>query len=47
MGISYGIWDFIGHSKFGILDSQRNDVNYEGWYGHKLDRKMLELLQKY
>lgn len=47
MGIGYGIWDFIGHSKFGILDSERNDVEYEDWYGHKLDRKMLELLQKY
>ena len=47
MGMGFGIWDFIGASKFGILDSQRADVEYEDWYGHKLDRKMLTLLQKY
>ncbi len=47
MGIGFGIWDFIGQSKFGILDSQRPDVKYEDWFGHKLDRKMLSLLQKY
>lgn len=47
MGFGFGIWDFIGQSKFGILDSDRADVNYEDWYGHKLDRKMLSLLQKY
>lgn len=47
MGIGYSIWDFIGASNFGILDSQRDDVKYEDWYGHKLDRKMLSLLQKY
>lgn len=47
MGIGYSIWDFIGASNFGILDSQREDVNYEDWFGHKLDRKMLALLQKY
>ena len=47
MGIGYCIWDFIGASNFGILDSQRDDVKYEDWYGHKLDRKMLKVLQKY
>jgi endoglucanase len=47
MGIGFGIWDFIGKSKFGILDSQRADVKYEDWYGYKLDREMLTLLQKY
>ena len=47
MGIGYCLWDFIGQSNFGILDSDRKDVQYEEWYGHKLDRKMLELLQKY
>jgi hypothetical protein len=30
---------------FGILDSHRSDVAYEGWRGHKLDRRMLELLR--
>jgi endoglucanase len=47
MGIGYAIWDFIGASNFGILDSNRADVQYEDWYGHKLDRKMLSLLQRY
>ena len=32
---------------FGIMDSGRKDVDYEDWYGHKLDRKLLTLLQKY
>lgn len=45
--IGFALWDFIGASKFGILDSERNDVVYEDWHGHKLDRKMLTLLQKY
>ena len=29
----------------GILDSGREDVHYEDFHGHKLDRKMLALLQ--
>jgi hypothetical protein len=32
---------------FGILDSERSDVVYEDWHGHKLDRALLELLQRY
>jgi aryl-phospho-beta-D-glucosidase BglC (GH1 family) len=44
-GIGYSVWNFIGD--FGILDSSRPDVDYEDWNGHKLDRKLLELLQKY
>ena len=44
-GIGFATWNYIGD--FGILDSGRDDVAYEDWYGHKLDRKMLELLQKY
>jgi len=44
-GIGWGLWNFRG--TFGILDSGRKDVNYENWYGHKLDRKLLTLLQKY
>jgi endoglucanase len=43
--IGFGIWNFIGD--FGILDSGRGDVEYENWYGHKLDRKFLKLLMKY
>jgi endoglucanase len=43
--IGFGLWNFIGD--FGILDSGRTDVAYENWYGHKLDKKLLQLLQKY
>jgi len=41
--IGYALWEFRG--AFGVLDSQRNDVQYEDWRGHKLDRKLLELLK--
>ena len=44
-GIGWALWNFRG--SFGILDSERTDVAYEQWRGHKLDRKFLELLQKY
>jgi aryl-phospho-beta-D-glucosidase BglC (GH1 family) len=44
-GIGFSLWNFIGD--FGILDSGRSDVAYEDWYGHKLDRQLLELLQKH
>lgn len=43
--IGWALWNFDG--SFGILDSGREDVHYEDFNGHKLDRKMLELLQKY
>ncbi|MEO9891907.1 cellulase family glycosylhydrolase [Aurantibacter sp.] len=43
--IGYALWEFDG--TFGILNSGRSDVNYEDWYGHKLDRKLLNLLMKY
>ncbi|MDW7693675.1 cellulase family glycosylhydrolase [Flammeovirgaceae bacterium SG7u.111] len=39
------LWNLRGD--FGILDSGRKDVVYENYKGHKLDRKMLELLRKY
>jgi endoglucanase len=42
-GWGWALWNFRGG--FGILDSGRADVSYENWRGHKLDRKMLELLQ--
>jgi endoglucanase len=45
LNIGFALWNFRG--PFGILDSERKDVEYEEWYGHKLDRKMLELLRKY
>lgn len=44
-GIGWGLWNFRG--TFGMIDSGRKDVDYEDWYGHKLDRKLLTLLQKY
>ncbi len=43
--IGFALWNFKG--PFGILDSDREDVDYEDWYGHKLDREMLKLLQEY
>ncbi|MDO5308070.1 MAG: cellulase family glycosylhydrolase [Planctomycetia bacterium] len=44
-GLGWSLWNFRG--SFGILDSGRTDIEYEDWHGHKLDRKMLELLQRY
>jgi hypothetical protein len=44
-GWGWAIWNFRGG--FGVLDSQRSDVDYEDFRGHKLDRKLLELLRKY
>ena len=40
--IGFALWEFIGD--FGLLDSGREDVNYVDWYGHKLDKKLLDLL---
>ena len=42
-GWGWALWNFRG--PFGILDSQRSDVAYEDFRGHKLDRRMLTLLQ--
>ncbi len=44
-GWGFGIWNFRG--TFGILDSGRTDVAYENFRGHQLDRRYLELLQRY
>lgn len=44
-GIGYALWNFRGD--FGIIDSNRTDIEYKDWYGHKLDSKLLDLLQKY
>ena len=41
----WALWCLRG--SFGVLDSGRNDVAYERWRGHLLDRKMLELLRSY
>ncbi|EMI45089.1 glycoside hydrolase family protein [Rhodopirellula sp. SWK7] len=44
-GIGWALWNLRG--SFGVLDSERSDVKYERYRGHKLDRKMLNLLQRY
>lgn len=44
-GIGWALWNLSG--AFGVLDSERDDVEYADWHGHKLDKKMLELLRKY
>ena len=44
-GWGWALWNLRG--SFGVLDSGREDVAYEDFKGHKLDRKMLEVLRKY
>jgi endoglucanase len=44
-GWGWSLWNFRG--EFGVLDSERSDVTYEDFMGHKLDREMLKLLQAY
>lgn len=43
--IGFALWEFVGD--FGVINSGRADVEYEDWHGQKLDRKLLNLLQKY
>ncbi len=43
-GWGWSLWNVRG--SFGVLDSNRADVQYENCQGHKLDRKMLELLKQ-
>lgn len=42
--IGFALWEFIGD--FGILNSGRADVDYQDWYGYKLDKKLLELIRR-
>ena len=42
-GWGNALWNLRG--SFGVLDSDRKDVAYEDFRGHKLDRRMLELLR--
>jgi endoglucanase len=42
-GWGWAMWNFTG--SMGIIDSDRADVHYEKWHGHKLDREMLKLVQ--
>lgn len=44
-GWGWALWNFRG--SFGILDSGRRDVDYKDFRGHKLDRKMLDLLLRF
>jgi endoglucanase len=44
-GWGFSLWNLRG--SFGVLDSERSDVQYEDYKGHKLDRKMIELLRRY
>ena len=41
-GWGWAMWNLRGN--FGIVDSGRSDVVYEDFRGHKLDRRILELL---
>ncbi|PWU21334.1 MAG: glycosyl hydrolase family 5 [Verrucomicrobia bacterium] len=43
--IGYALWNFRG--PFGLLDSGRQDVNYEDWHGRMLDGKLLALLKRH
>jgi len=45
LGLGWALWNF--NASFGILNSQRADVDYEDYNGYELDREMLELLLKY
>jgi endoglucanase len=40
--LGWALWNFRG--SFGVMDSGRKDVPYEDYKGHKLDRKMLEVV---
>jgi endoglucanase len=44
-GWGWAMWNFRG--AFGPVDSGRKDVKYESWKGHKLDRRMMELIRAY
>ena len=42
--IGFALWEFSGD--FGLINSGRADVDYENWYGQKLDKKLLDLLRR-
>jgi endoglucanase len=41
--IGYALWEFRG--PFGLLDAERPGAVYEDWYGHRLDRQLMDLLR--
>jgi hypothetical protein len=43
-GVGWAMWNFRG--EFGVLDSNRSDVAYEAFKGHKLDRKLMDILKR-
>lgn len=44
-GWGWALWNLRGG--FGVVDSDRADVKYEEFQGHRLDREMLNLLQRF
>lgn len=40
----WALWNFRG--PLGILDTERPGTKFENWYGHQLDRALLNLLQE-
>jgi hypothetical protein len=44
-GMGWALWNFRG--PFGVLDSDRPGAVYQDFEGHKLDTRMLKLLQTY
>ena len=44
-GWGWALWNLRG--SFGLLDSDRGDVSYVDFHGHKLDQQMLRLLQAF
>jgi hypothetical protein len=44
-GWGWAMWNFRG--SMGVMDSGRSDIRYEDFEGHKLDRKLMDLLQRY
>ena len=43
--IGWALWNL--HGTFGVMDSHREDVDYTNCAGFLLDKKMMQLLQKY
>lgn len=43
-GIGWALWNLRG--SFGVVNSGRTDIEYEDFAGHKLDRRLLTLLQE-
>jgi endoglucanase len=43
--IGYALWNLCGH--FGLLDSDRPGAEYVDYRGHRLDKKMYDIMKKY